>query len=669
MANPGQRRKRNFPQDPFSHEFTWDIDEAEPSDSGDDDDDNEFDEGEHAGNELVETLVSLYFDGKLSAKWVCVICWFASKAGAQGPAARVALKPTAQSGQFARKLDAYLGIDVRKRDLLHVQVPGYTKADVSRSTSSVPVRAPHEEIDKEVQRDPIFFADLDNLVRDSEWGPAYTQHLVVQGSTERVVPVVLYVDGFPFSQLDGAIGFYIYSLVSGFRHLAAILRKSEICRCGCKGWCSIFPILLFLTWSFAAGAAGLFPARRWDGAEWGDDVLRAAKAGQRLRSKLALVHIKGDWLEYATTFGYASWKSLRHPCLFCNCNNDNMYSIDNFSAVSSLWTLKGLADYEAACAACELHAVVALQDDLERIVANLRYDKREHGNHGRCLTAPIHKFGLRIGDRLEPTPTLQDVGALCASTVLPIALVFWRTANERGVKHRVPLMKASLGVSMGTFAIDQLHVLNLGVFKDYVTFVFWALLTNNVFGLGLMHTPAERISLGVLHLRHVLFAWYTQSALSNPDETIHKMKNLTEKMLGSRAKPKLRVKAAESKSLLFFAADMAEQFKGSIPHGRELAGAGQALAKYMTICNVNGRKLRNSVVQERYSQLIDTCLECVLIFVCELSRRTECQQHVAQELVDCYRRFVLLAKAAGMEPKPKQHMMGHLTQRRPSLQA
>ena len=32
------------------------------------------------------------------------------------------------------------------------------------------------------------------------------------------------------------------NLVSGARHLVAVLKKKDLCRCGCRGWCSIRPI-------------------------------------------------------------------------------------------------------------------------------------------------------------------------------------------------------------------------------------------------------------------------------------------------------------------------------------------------------------------------------------------------------------------------------------------
>ena len=54
-----------------------------------------------------------------------------------------------------------------------------------------------------------------------------------------VHPLALYVDGVRHTKRDGVIGFFIYSLVTPRRHLCVAVRKSDLCRCGCRGWCSM----------------------------------------------------------------------------------------------------------------------------------------------------------------------------------------------------------------------------------------------------------------------------------------------------------------------------------------------------------------------------------------------------------------------------------------------
>eukprot|EP00969_Alexandrium_andersonii_P138436 6121923-Alexandrium_andersonii.AAC.1 len=67
---------------------------------------------EEAGRRFVETPLSLYFDGRLSAKILCVLCFWAAKSGATGPARDFAHRPDDQFGRRQRKLDGALGVEM-----------------------------------------------------------------------------------------------------------------------------------------------------------------------------------------------------------------------------------------------------------------------------------------------------------------------------------------------------------------------------------------------------------------------------------------------------------------------------------------------------------------------------------------------------------------------------
>jgi hypothetical protein len=66
--------------------------------------------------------------------------------------------------------------------------------------------------------------------------------------------------------------------------------------------------------------------------------------------------------------------------------------------------------FEDACLACEFKAVVLCANDLAIITGHLKYDKRRVGSYGRALVCDVPRFGLRKGDRLEPTASIPDVG-------------------------------------------------------------------------------------------------------------------------------------------------------------------------------------------------------------------------------------------------------------------
>ena len=73
------------------------------------------------------------------------------------------------------------------------------------------------------------------------WSQQYNTHPVVRaaGPGETVWPLGLFCDKVPFTQRDQALVFYVYNLVSGQRHLNIALRTSEMCGCGCQGWCTV----------------------------------------------------------------------------------------------------------------------------------------------------------------------------------------------------------------------------------------------------------------------------------------------------------------------------------------------------------------------------------------------------------------------------------------------
>ena len=58
------------------------------------------------------------------------------------------------------------------------------------------------------------------------------------------IPLAIYVDRTPFSKLDSILGIFVVILVTGSRHLVGTLRKTDICKCGCKGF-----VAEFIKWS------------------------------------------------------------------------------------------------------------------------------------------------------------------------------------------------------------------------------------------------------------------------------------------------------------------------------------------------------------------------------------------------------------------------------------
>ena len=160
------------------------------------------------------------------------------------------------------------------------------------------------------------------MVAANELPPTYTDHpLVRQGRDEgfKVLPLALYLDGVSFQRKDSVLGVWVYSLVTRKRHLLSVLRRSEICNCGCKGWCSFEPIFQMIAWSLESMCHGCWPSERHDGSAFPDNdpCGRADRGGQHFGWRAAVVLLKGDWSELHHTLGLPSWSDTISPCPWC----------------------------------------------------------------------------------------------------------------------------------------------------------------------------------------------------------------------------------------------------------------------------------------------------------------------------------------------------------------
>ena len=196
-------------------------------------------------------------------------------------------------------------------------------------------------------------------------------------------------------------------MLTGVRTLVAALRKSELCKCGCKGWDSVYQILLMLAWSFEALAVGKHPQTRHDGSPWGEDVGRSSLSGAELGFKVALVLVKCDLAELSPSFGFPGVTSNIHPCLYCW---ETAEGWRNLRCLSSLGNgrQKTLEDLTHACERCETLIIVA-DENFPKLRAALKPDRREQGKLGLCVVIDVPELGLMKGDRLEPTPQMPII--------------------------------------------------------------------------------------------------------------------------------------------------------------------------------------------------------------------------------------------------------------------
>ena len=621
----------------------WEAGAASDSES-----DSEHAEGEEAGEALAQMLLHMVFAGKMSAKTACVIAWWASRAGAVG-IKDLAFRPSdPATGHYQRKIDSISGIDLRNHNRYLMTVPGTLRYDCSRSTFELPIVLPHETVEIELANNPDLPRQLAEKIANADMPASYAQHIVRQAHAGPVLPIAIFIDGVQFNKRTGMLAFYCYNLVSDVRHMLCVVRRNELCHCGCKGWCSVYAILNTIRWSLRQLALKRHPAVRHDNTPWKArfDDYRSEVAGQDLAMRACLLFYKGDWAEYCHTFGLAGWSTRTSPCPFCKTTADAMKNVQGHSLLGSPAGDTSHDDYIQACRQCEV-VVVLTQVHHAAIIKILMYDRRPHGNKGRCLTRDYPPLGLRSGDRLEPCSALLDVGRFEDLADFPVHdIVFWRKTNETRVRHRCPLLDdAEIGLTLDRCMIDLMHTVWLGVGQDWVACVFWSLLDADCFGLNAHRslTADELLQMGVVRLRAEIFLCYKEQQRLGKPSDFTALEDLTLAMLGDRDHPKFKTKAAECKTLIPFVIGFLTQMRSVLEPQKAstLLAAGNALVELSQI-------IRASPTQP-------SVRDC-------------------QAMLDLAKRFMLMSLKAGVRQKPKCHLMLHVPKKalfhgHPSLHA
>lgn len=518
-----------------------------------------------------------------------------------------------------------------RRSLYEVRVPGHKRWEHHRSAHFLQTLPLHEQLAQEAAEHPELASELRRLTRQGEWCDDYRLHPLVRAHPNEVVyPLSLYLDGVSHSKVDSVLGITISNMVSGTRHLCVALRKSLLCRCGCKGWCSIREIWAFVDWCITALAAGEFPRQRHDGSEWtAADEMRESLQGRKLGFRGAIVQIKADWDEFAKSLGMNSWQHSARPCPFCNTDKEHLFSgIKHWSLVDAAARLTTPAVYEAECASCEQVRTLS-QADHAVVLARLAYQKRQ-GASGRCLVEDVPSLRLLRGDRLEPSDGLPDIGAFELTDTWPLTVVLWRQQPSVGVQHRLPIFRSTTGCTMERLCIDHLHTMNLGVYQRWCLHSLWALIRANAWGVRPGCSAKEMHHLSCDYIRGELAEYYTDLRRTNPGIDITQIPLHPLRTIGGDAGKVLRTKGAEAKCLVGYVVRALERRGADVPRRTMLLEAGQCL--------------------EAFDKLVST-------------RPRNLGARVVQEMLQLMQRYVALSDEAQVRPIPKYHLWLHMVLR------
>ena len=489
-------------------------------------------------------LLREYQLGKMDGVQMCTIAHHVTRAGGQG-VSDLAVEPG--NRHAADHIRGVLGS--RCTTAFYVaRVPMWCKTSERRQHLDFPVNLPHEEFAAcFADRPEELKIDVDSL-EPGDLPDRFYQHPVYDRHGAKTCPLGLFSDGVPYTKQESMIAFYWSSLLAPRRHLICAIRKSDLCRCGCKGLCTLGAVQRIIAWSFSVIQSGKWPEFDHMGRSLllNGEEARAAKAGQDLADGHcgALVEMRADLEEYCASMGFKRWSVKQNPCWCCTTKLAEFYDFPAF-VEGSPWNLhaRTAGTYAAEIANCLVQIEVAADDDMAEISAKLRFDRRKDGHGGLCLTEATR--GLPKGARLMEAGPVIDLHAV-QDIPTPCTLTFFDTKGDHGMNFVYPLF-AIEGFTIDSLTLDVMHVLDLGCTQWMVGRVFRLFIQKNFAFSTAEHAYSRDVD-NLKHLRRRMWAYYKNfPAEGNTKSSIHK---LTFKMLGKKSCPKLSSKAAEARHIL-----------------------------------------------------------------------------------------------------------------------
>ena len=368
------------------------------------------------------------------------------------------------TGRYSDHFDRATGMSLQNESFATIDCPMFSQGEGIRITRPLTVLPPQLTLEDEVGARENWDSELSSFVADMP--PVYDEHPVVLRSATKPIPLAIYFDGVQYATRNSLIGFWCVNLVSGRRHLVCSIRKGSLCRCGCHGWCTLWPIFDFLRWATRVLSWGRHAAIRCDG----QDFL-PGEINLKIRANLncplaAVIYLKADLAEFGGTLGFWTTASNNFPCFLCNTKRHSMLELDQWDAATHPFSRRTWEDYNGACARCEQWRHIS-RDQHVAAIELLVFDRRKQSKgKGYCLKADFAPCGLLRWDRLEPWNGCRDILDFDRLSVYPAKVLFWRSSQEGMSHHRNPLFDASTGIlPETTIALDWMHTLSLCGFR------------------------------------------------------------------------------------------------------------------------------------------------------------------------------------------------------------
>lgn len=293
------------------------------------------------GAKLGDALLGLYGMRKLSAQDFCTLCFYCHLTGIVGANFdQLGYPPGKPTGWYQAHLDTVLP---PPEPFYNVDTPVWEKG-TGRSTRAIPTSFLPNRLQSEADTDPVMNAlHTGDEVPDVMRTAACADHPVTtaaRNSGEPLpVPLAFYLDGVAYTSAlagrqDGVLGMWGINLLTWCRHLIATVRKLDVCRCGCKGWCALYPLFHAIAWMFSMLQSGRSSLTKHDGRPWAPEETRGAV--RTYTHRYILLWVKGDWDEQQKSLGLASCRSWINQCFLCTATQGEMHSLYRSCSLSSL---------------------------------------------------------------------------------------------------------------------------------------------------------------------------------------------------------------------------------------------------------------------------------------------------------------------------------------------
>ena len=221
----------------YSGSSSWEqrfSDHCESSSTLDDDDGDEIDSDDDtdlnaakASSLFLSLLIYLKMTGKLSAKHVCILSFYAQAAGLTGEGGNLAMPPNRTGGNYSAHFDKQTGMAGNlSKDVYNLDMATRQKWALGRSVTNFPIALFHLFLIEQVASIQDFWGKLKEAAKTSFWGRRWASHPVTAADPEkRVVPFALYSDGVDYGKRSHQTGFWMYNLLTKQRILICTLRK------------------------------------------------------------------------------------------------------------------------------------------------------------------------------------------------------------------------------------------------------------------------------------------------------------------------------------------------------------------------------------------------------------------------------------------------------------